>query len=579
MVTAGVPGLPGDSVALLEERFDFVLLKELREALRRSTVALVVVDEAHHAAAASYQPIFETAPALRGLFLTATPIRTDRRPLGIDDIAYSTTYRQLFKAGVLVEPSFEEPWPSPNWELDDDLDELAQRILTRAENDFIKTLVVTTTVEKSLRLHAALERGLHARSHHILSLDDVGWIHASGNSQGTNAEAFLDEFQARPRGVLIATAGLLGEGFNDPSINAVVVSYPTQSLVQLMQVAGRCLRHHDGKTNAFVIQVRDSELSYHFEQRWLYQDISDLLRPQLRDIEYSDVADLRLHVERELALHQVSPELRDDVLESLRDVAPGDPCSLLFTGLPYEGSVERFSADASYRPFLVTSINQDMFLTVFNEFCMRETRPVHLDAFLQQYVQPDDSPGSSFRRYTEMLLAMQYARRELQQEQYHFAAHRDYKPQLGTTWLRYVTFRHVPTVPDALRDFLAPCHNRDSLLARYAGARNDWAIAMRLEIPQGGFIGYLLGDAASVEVARSRADLAAQLREHEPGAAFGVLAAWRASLEGSCLPLSILDRIERFVSDADFTQRALTLRSGAIAAATAPDSVTSAVIA
>jgi hypothetical protein len=35
---------------------------------------------------------------------------------------------------------------------------------------------------------------------------------------------FLDEFSARPTGVLVATAQLVGEGYDDPSIDAVVTA-------------------------------------------------------------------------------------------------------------------------------------------------------------------------------------------------------------------------------------------------------------------------------------------------------------------------------------------------------------------
>lgn len=39
------------------------------------------------------------------------------------------------------------------------------------------------------------------------------------------------------------------------------------------QVVGRALRAAPGKTAARVIQVRESAVEYHFDQRWLRQDI------------------------------------------------------------------------------------------------------------------------------------------------------------------------------------------------------------------------------------------------------------------------------------------------------------------
>ncbi len=52
-------------------------------------VILLALTDLNLSAAPSYAPIFQRRP-LRGLFLTATPNRTDDLPIGIDEVAYTT---------------------------------------------------------------------------------------------------------------------------------------------------------------------------------------------------------------------------------------------------------------------------------------------------------------------------------------------------------------------------------------------------------------------------------------------------------------------------------------------------------
>ncbi len=111
----------------------------------------------------------------------------------------------------------------------------------------MKTLVAVSRVEYAEALYESLVDVLDEYDTHVLDVDDLGFAHGSTTSTGDPADVFLDEFAVRPRGLLVATAQLLGEGFDDPSINTVVVTYPTTSMVQLMQAAGRCLRLGTGQ--------------------------------------------------------------------------------------------------------------------------------------------------------------------------------------------------------------------------------------------------------------------------------------------------------------------------------------------
>ena len=106
---------------------------------------------------------------------------------------------------------------------------------------------------------------------------DIGFVHSDKNSDniaGSRATAptFLRNFKSKNEGILVATSQLIGEGYDDPAIDSVFVTYASTSISHLMQVAGRALRRSEGKTEAKIIQVQTTKLEYYFSQKWLYHD-------------------------------------------------------------------------------------------------------------------------------------------------------------------------------------------------------------------------------------------------------------------------------------------------------------------
>ncbi len=533
-------------------------LPELLEEHKART-ALVIVDEAHHAAAASYQPLFDYKP-LRGLFLTATPNRTDLLPIGIDEIAYTITPRELFNRGAIVEPEFERlDLFDFDWDDGIQVADLADFLLSRAEDDFVKTLVAVTAIAHAQQLHQALEEAVQVGGENgILEVDDVGYVHGGGSSTGQTAEVFLEDFAGRARGIVVATAQLLGEGFDDPSINAVVVAYATNSMVQLMQVAGRALRYAPGKRSAHIVQVRESKLAYHYEQRWLYQDISDELHPRLDDRDYVSMDDLVAQVGKLLGTANANKQNHAAVLATLDGVEAGEAVSILLSGLPFSGSVANFATDAGWHAVPVTHANRELFLRVFNEFSSREAEVNDPQDFLRNFVAPNTAPGSTWKLFIDMLHAMQYAHRELTNVPYVGAASRSYDPAVGTTWLRYVSFHYRPLLPEQLQAFLVDATNRDAITADYLADPQSWTMAVKVQLPLAGSLVYLLSktQAEWFVAERNRVRISLQAAEHQT---FGLIVDWRNSLQSVPIPLPIVERFESYLRAEGLTSLSLPL--------------------
>jgi superfamily II DNA or RNA helicase len=560
-ITEGTPELPDHAARLLSDRMQFCMVGALAELLEeyKTRIALVIVDEAHHAAAASYRPLFDYKP-LRGLFLTATPNRTDLLPIGIDEIACTVTPRELFDRGAIIEPEF-ETLDLYDFDWDDGIQvaDLADFLLNRAEDDFVKTLVAVTTIAHAQQLHEALEAAVEqGGGSGILDVEDVGYVHGSGSSTGQTTEVFLDDFASRARGIVVATAQLLGEGFDDPSINTVVVAYPTGSMVQLMQVAGRALRYSPGKRSAHIVQLRESKLAYHYEQGWLYQDISDELHPRLDDRDYASPDDLLAQVEELLDAANANAQNRAAVIAALDGVQGGEAVSILLSGLPFSGPVASFADDAGWHAVPVTRANRGLFLRVFNEFSSREAEVNDPQDFLRNFVAPNAAPGSTWKLFIDMLHAMQYAHHELTNVSYVGAASRSYDPAVGTSWLRYVSFHYRPQLPERLQAFLVDATNREAVIADYLADRRNWAVAVKVQLPLAGSLVHLL-DKAQAEwfvAQRDRVRTSLQASERQT---FGLVADWRGSLQAVPIPLSIVERFEAYLRAEGLASLSLSL--------------------
>ena len=84
-------------------------LRRLERVFRPDDFSLVVVDEAHHAAARSYRTILDYLSGARVIGVTATPDRTDRQAMGevFDAVAYEYGIEQALGDGWLVPPTLD----------------------------------------------------------------------------------------------------------------------------------------------------------------------------------------------------------------------------------------------------------------------------------------------------------------------------------------------------------------------------------------------------------------------------------------------------------------------------------------
>ena len=560
--------IPENAASLLGSRIKFVMVSELPRVLGDDATppVIIVVDEAHHAAAPSYQPIFEAAYPVPALFLTATPNRMDLQPIGIDEISFTITYRELEERGVIVMPEFRD-FPVNDFEWSENqIRDLANCVIEESAGEFTKVLVLAPRIDRVKEFYDALIDELALHPDHPLDPEDIGFIHGTGNSLHVSTDDFVDLFAEKPRAILIS-AQILLEGFDDPAINTVVLTYPSKSVVRLMQAAGRCVRYFHEKSAAYVVQACNKDLAYHFDQRWLYQEISDHLRPELTDIDYASEVDLSKKVAALLQKHNVKASMDAHIRKQLASITPGETCRLLLYGFPYYGAAERFDELAPWGCFLETTDNSAAFRDVFNSFCALGAHLSDPSEFLaregsRRGIAKDLSPGSLWSSMMEILTSSYLAREEIYGSNPMANVSRPSKGRQGpTTWLHYVTFNFRPHLAPELSDFLADCYNRPSVTAAYLDDTARYGLAIKIPLPLTGHEAWLLthDEAAAFEVGVRT--LVGELQQREPGEQVGALASYLASADHRGLPARIFLRIEAFLGDERFEARVLRLPS------------------
>jgi ATP-dependent helicase IRC3 len=226
----------------------------------------IVIDEAHHAPAPSYRRILEYCRAWRPdgplvVGVTATPERGDHQSLRqvFDRIVYQKTLLEMMQAGYLVDLRALQVL------LQADFDALRTQ-----HGDFVEAELETLLLEANAPAQVLAAFQAHAADRKaLLFTPTVATAYTMAETfctAGIAAEA-LDATTplATRRAILqrlhtgatrvVANCAVLTEGFDEPSIDCIIVARPTQSLPLYQQMLGRGTRTYPGKTDCLLLDV------------------------------------------------------------------------------------------------------------------------------------------------------------------------------------------------------------------------------------------------------------------------------------------------------------------------------------
>ena len=261
---------------------------------------LVIIDEAHHSQSESYVRLIKNmvfSPKFLGV--TATPDRSDGQLL--KDILHVCSAKlnvlDLINDGFLsdiegysVKTKIDiSDIDSHNGDFNINL--LYKRLCTESRNNMIvelcknemknrKVLVFCINIKHSQEINKLLnDQGISSK-------------HIDGSCKVTLRKSILDSFKSGETQVL-TNCQLLTEGFDEPSIDGIIISRPTKSRGLFNQMIGRGLRISLGKKNCKIIDIVDN----HKSLIGFNEIISDARYPQIGS--FKSINDIPKHIGNE----------------------------------------------------------------------------------------------------------------------------------------------------------------------------------------------------------------------------------------------------------------------------------------
>lgn len=250
-----------------ENRNSTIQVASIQSLIRRDfpKAGLVIIDEAHHATAKSYQTIINHYGEAIILGVTATPARTDGK--GFKDSfeilikgptikkltvqnhlcpykLYAYSKQRINTSSIKIQAGDYEP---------NELADAVSRSKVRADlvqtwqqHAFEKrTVVFAVNVELS-KQYAEIYNDSGYKAEHI-----------DGTTPEQERAAILKRF-AKGETKILCNCNIVTEGFDLPEMECVQIVRPTQSVIFWLQMVGRSLRTSEGKTQAIILDHTDN---------------------------------------------------------------------------------------------------------------------------------------------------------------------------------------------------------------------------------------------------------------------------------------------------------------------------------
>jgi DNA repair protein RadD len=219
----------------------------------------LIIDEAHHARAGTYQKVLDHYPDAVVIGLTATPVRGDGRGLGniFETMIEAPQIAELIKLGHLVPTKVYAP-------VDREIakgvrtqtgDYVVSALSARMNTDQLVGDVVADWLKHGERRRTVAFGVDVAHSVHIRNAFlefDVRAEHLDGSTPKTERDAILARLRSGETEI-VTNCAVLTEGWDMPAVSCLILARPTKQLGLFRQMVGRVLRPAEGKTDAIIL--------------------------------------------------------------------------------------------------------------------------------------------------------------------------------------------------------------------------------------------------------------------------------------------------------------------------------------
>lgn len=245
---------------------------------------MLIVDEAHHSAAATYRKLNRKYwnNIYHRFFLTATPFRSNpEEKILLESIAgeliYEIPYKLAVSKGYVVPVEayyIEVPRSNPKgYTWAEVYSELV--VSHKHRNKLITTFLANLTKSKASTL-CIVKEIKHGHALVDLFADLFADVPTPPFIKGENEDnnEVITRFNSKASSCLVGTSGVIGEGVDTKPCEFVIIAGLGKAKGQFMQQVGRCVRTYPGKTSGKVIIFKD--LSHKFTRNHFNEQIKIL---------------------------------------------------------------------------------------------------------------------------------------------------------------------------------------------------------------------------------------------------------------------------------------------------------------
>lgn len=274
----------------------------------------IIIDEAHHVPAQTWQSILNNMKDVNAILFTATPFRMDRKEIRGENI-YTYPLSLAYRDGIFGEVTYIPIEEAP--EKDDLIAIEAERVLINdREQGFDHYLMVRTDTKDGAK---ALEKLYSDVTQLRLKRID------SSSTYNTVKRAIASLKLKEIDGIICVD--MLGEGFDFPNLKIAAVHTPHKSLASTLQFIGRFTRTNaDNIGKAKFIAMNDNDLVienyklYASDAVW-QEIIIDMSERKIHEEEstknnlkeYSRITDVEESSDDSISLHNIRPNCHSKV--------------------------------------------------------------------------------------------------------------------------------------------------------------------------------------------------------------------------------------------------------------------------
>lgn len=285
------------------------------EKITQTKFDLIVIDEAHHSQSKIYIRFIKTYEDINSktkiLGVTATPDRTDGKMLEeiLHLCSYSISISDLIQQKYLSDiEGYRVKTGIDISEIDNHNGDFSLNLLYKKLSTSDRNGIVLECYKKHLSDRKTLIFCINVQHSkdisNLFNKNGISCAHIDGKMKSDQRAAILNGF-LRGEIQVVCNCHLLTEGFDEPSIDGIILARPTGSRSLFTQMIGRGLRIFPNKLNCRIVDVVDNHKNL--------KSFKDLIENCHRDCREKDhfesFGELKDHVEQELIrINEISIE-------------------------------------------------------------------------------------------------------------------------------------------------------------------------------------------------------------------------------------------------------------------------------